>query len=114
MKIYARTLPHLLAAWLAMCGAANVLVACSSEDGPEAPTQTQDEATDSASASGVALRSDEVAKAGIRTSSAETASYLAQAHGFAVVLTHDLIAQSVSDVITAAAAEQQSKAALAR
>jgi hypothetical protein len=62
----------------------------------------------------VSLKSDEIEKAGIKTTPAAAASRAPEATGYALVLSRDVIAQAVADVTSAAATERQSRAALLR
>ncbi len=70
-------------------------------------------AEDAASAD-VKLEVDEVAKLGIAAAAAISVRYVPAKQGFAVVLSHDAIAQAVADVATAQAGARQSQAVLAR
>ncbi|MFL6547928.1 MAG: hypothetical protein ACJ8OJ_04490 [Povalibacter sp.] len=63
---------------------------------------------------GVELTAEQAEKIGIETQEVQARTYVPEARGFAVVLSHDVIAQSISDVVTADAAERQSRAALTR
>jgi hypothetical protein len=95
-------------------GVLTTLLGCSSkEDDPETHG-IQKEATEQPERSGVTLSAEEIQNAGIEIKTAEADTYAPQAHGFAVVIAHDAIAQSVSDVITAEAAAAQSRVALTR
>jgi hypothetical protein len=60
------------------------------------------------------LEPDEVAKLGIMTTAANSMRFIPATQGFAVVLSHDAIAQAVADVATAQAGARQSQAVLAR
>jgi hypothetical protein len=62
----------------------------------------------------VKLETEEAAKLGIAASAAVAARYIPAKQGFAVVLSHDAIAQAVADVVTAQAGAKQSQAVLAR
>ncbi len=99
--------------FLTICALSLLAIGCSADhdDEDDKPRAALAQHTENA---GVTLTTEEIEKGGIKTQPAEAATYVPQARGFAVVLPHDAIAQSVSDVITAAAARQQSKAALAR
>jgi hypothetical protein len=70
-------------------------------------------AEDAASAD-VKLEADEVAKLGIAAAAAISVRFIPAKQGFAVVLSHDAIAQAVADVATAQAEARQSQAVLAR
>jgi len=70
--------------------------------------------TKAAADEGVSLSADQVEKMGIVTGVAQAASYTPEAAGYAVVVPHETLAQGAADLITAQAAERQSRAALAR
>jgi hypothetical protein len=97
-----------------------LLAACgrqqSAADGAKAaPAEKSAAAEDAAEASAdVKLEAEEVAKLGIVASAAGAARYVPAKQGFAVVLSHDVIAQAVADVATAQAGARQSQAVLAR
>jgi hypothetical protein len=63
---------------------------------------------------GVALKPEEIEKAGILTTPGAATMHAPETGGYAVVLTRDAIAQAVADLTTAAAIERQSRSALAR
>jgi hypothetical protein len=63
---------------------------------------------------GVSLKSEEVEKLGISTTEAKSATHIPEVAGYGVIVPHETLAQSVSELVTAAAAENQSRAALAR
>ena len=63
---------------------------------------------------GVQLEPEEIEKAGIVTSPAAAARHTPESTGFAVVMTHEAIAQALAEVSSAVAAARQSRAALAR
>ena len=63
---------------------------------------------------GVTLKAEEIPKAGIQTVAAAAARHAPDVVGYGVVVAQDAIAQAAADLATAAAAEQQSSAALAR
>ncbi|MFI4889745.1 MAG: hypothetical protein ACHQIL_04360 [Steroidobacterales bacterium] len=63
---------------------------------------------------GVTLSAGQVEKMGIEASPAKAASYTPEAQGYAVVMAHEAIAQAVAERVSAQAAAQQSRAALAR
>jgi hypothetical protein len=82
---------------------------------PAAPTDEAAVAkTPEAPESGVRLTTAGVQKMGIVSAPAAATTVAAETRGYAVVLTHDVIAQAVADVDTADAAARQSRAALAR
>ena len=95
------------------CLALAVLSACNRS----APPAAADEAaatTPEETESGVKLTPAEVEKMGIVSASATATTTAAETSGYAVVLTHDVIAQAIADVDTADASARQSRAALAR
>jgi hypothetical protein len=63
---------------------------------------------------GVSLKPEEVDKLGITTAGAKPAMHIPEVAGYGVVVPHETLAQSVSELVTAAATENQSRAALAR
>ena len=80
-----------------------------------APEEKKAAAEDAASdTADVKLDADEVAKLGVATSAAIAVRFVPAKQGFAVVLSHDAIAQAVADVTTAQAGARQSQAVLAR
>lgn len=66
------------------------------------------------SAAGVELDAGQVQKLGIASTPATAATFVPQVSGYAVVVSHDAIAQNLAEVQTANAAVRQSRAALAR
>lgn len=79
----------------------------------EAPSPgAKDEAAPEAE--GVALKPEEIEKAGIATTPAVASVHAPETTGYAVVITREAIAQAVADLTTAAAVERQSRSALAR
>lgn len=95
------------------CLALALLSACNHA----APPAADDEAaatTPEETESGVKLTPAEVEKMGIVTASATATTTASEISGYAVVLTHDVIAQAIADVDTADASARQSRAALAR
>jgi len=77
-----------------------------------APSGTQGKSV--SKAGGVQLEPQEIEKAGIVTVAAAAARHAPESTGFAVVITHEAIAQALAEVSNAAAAARQSGAALAR
>jgi hypothetical protein len=77
-----------------------------------APADEKNKAT--AAAEGVTLKPEEVEKAGIVTVPAAATTHAPEATGYAVIITREALAQAVADLTTAAAAERQSAAVLAR
>ena len=65
-------------------------------------------------AEGVTLKSEEIEKAGIRTTMLATSSHAPESTGYAVVITRETTAQAVADLTSAAAIERQSRSALTR
>ena len=65
-------------------------------------------------AEGVSLKPDEVEKMGIVVAAAAAAHHVPETAGFGVVIAHESIAQAVAEVVSAAAVDRQSRAALAR
>jgi hypothetical protein len=63
---------------------------------------------------GVTLKADEIEKMGIITAEAKAVVHTPDVAGYGVVVPHEVLAQSVSELVTAAATEKQSGAALAR
>lgn len=98
---------------LLACLALALLSACNHS----APPAAADEAaatTPEETESGVKLTPAEVEKMGIVSASATATTAASETSGYAVVLTHDVIAQAIADVDTAEASARQSRAALAR
>ena len=63
---------------------------------------------------GLSLKPEEIEKLGIVTIEAKAATHIPEVAGYGVVVPHETLAQSVSELVTAAAVENQSRAALAR
>ena len=63
---------------------------------------------------GVSLKPEEVESMGIVVTAVTATSHAPEAAGFGVVSPHETIAQAVAELVTAAAAERQSRSALAR
>lgn len=78
-------------------------------DAKAAPDETEREA-----AAGVSLESQEIERLGITTVEAKAATRTQDVPGYGVILAHEALAQSVSELLTAAATQRQSSAALAR
>jgi len=85
---------------------ADALAGPEAKSGPAAAGKGGDE--------GVSLQAEEVEKLGIATAEAQRATHIPDMAGYGVVVPHEALAQSVSELVTAAAAAQQSSAALAR
>lgn len=113
----ARIRPGQLAAilWLlAACSTALSIAGC--QRAPPATEAPAAEAKDKAApeAEGVALKSEEIEKAGIKTSTLAAVSHAPESTGYAVIITREAIAQAVADLTSAAAVERQSRSALTR
>ncbi|MBV8496439.1 MAG: hypothetical protein JO361_06640 [Gammaproteobacteria bacterium] len=94
--------------WLAFL----LVGACQRQSSP--PAEGAPAKAEAAEEAGVALTPEEIEKAGIRTTAAVAVERSPETTGYAVVLAHEAIAQSVADLATAAAAERQSSAARER
>jgi hypothetical protein len=79
------------------------------EHAPE--TEAATPATDE---SAVALTEEQIEKIGIKVAPAKSLAHTPEVLGFGVVISHDALAQAVSEVTTEKAAVNQSRAALAR
>lgn len=102
-----------MARWLAVAVCASLLLAAGCQQASSAaPTQAKGSA--GAETEGVALKPEEIERAGIKTTSAAASELAPEATGYALVITREAIAQVVADLSTAAAMERQSRAALAR
>lgn len=84
------------------------LVGCNKE-----PAKHADDDKPEAAQSQVTLSSEDVEHLGILTAAVQAATYTPSVRGFGNVVSFDALAQSTSDVTTAAAAARQSQAALA-
>ena len=80
----------------------------------ESAAQPEVAAVKENAAGGVTLSGDQVKKLGIETSAAKAASFTPEVAGYAVVVEHETLAQSVAELSVAQAAERQSRAARAR
>lgn len=101
--------------WFAtVCAVLLAVAGCQRTQPPAdaAPAEARDQA--SVEGEGVTLKSDEIEKAGIKTTPAAAAREAPESTGYALVLTREAIAQAVADIASAAAAERQSRAALLR
>jgi hypothetical protein len=99
---------------VAACSTALSIAGCQrAPPATEAPTA---EAKDKAApeAEGVTLKSEEIEKAGIKTTTLAASSHAPESTGYAVVITREAIAQAVADLTSAAAVERQSRSALTR
>jgi hypothetical protein len=97
--------------------AASLLIAISAchdsaDKSAAAPTAAVEEADESSDR--VSLKPEQVEKLGVETVEVRAVKHAAQARGFAVVITHDTIAQAVAELETATALEHQSQSAMAR
>jgi len=100
---------------LAACAAAMlVLCGCHKAVSSSAPAPSDAKAASEGPEEGISLKPEEVTKLGIVTTEARAVANAPEMSGFAVVVTHDSIAQLVADLRTAVAAEHQSRAAFAR
>jgi len=104
---------------VALCAAAfaaTLLPLAGCRQGASVADQPPSEAKDKAppEAEGVALKPEEIEKAGIVTTPAVATQHAPDTTGYAVVLARDAIAQALADLTSAAAVERQSRAALER
>jgi len=81
--------------------------------GAEAPPAEAKEQP-AAETEGVALKPEEIERAGIVLTPAAATLHAPETTGYAVVITREAIAQAVADLTSAAAVERQSRSALAR
>jgi hypothetical protein len=88
--------------------------ACSRQSPEAQPAPAEPAAKADSTPHPVSLTPAEVAKLGVITTAATAIDYVAQIGGFAVVLSHDAIAQAVADTATAQGAARHSHAVLAR
>lgn len=88
-----------------------MLGACKRAETPEAE---QDQKADALPDRGLALSDADTQRLGISREVAAAITFKPEARGYAVVIGHDVIAQSVADVEMAKAAARQSQTALAR
>jgi len=97
-----------------LCAAVLVVAGCQRSEPPAGaePAQAADKA--SVEGEGVSLKPEEIEKAGIKTTPAVAARQAPESTGYALVLTREAIAQALADITSAAAAERQSRAVLAR
>lgn len=97
----------------ALCAA--MLAAGGCRKGPPesaAPAETKEQG--GAPAEGVALKPEEIAKAGIEITTAAATTHAPEVTGYTVVIGHDAIAQALAELTSAAAVARQSRAALER
>ncbi len=96
------------------------LSGCAREASPDAPrsepakTDQSEAGAPNSATNTVTLSAEQVEKLGLRVKPATEISFHAQAEGYAQVWSHEPIAQLLSDLATATAAQRQSAAALKR
>lgn len=90
-----------------------LLAACGGKQEVDSVTATEPE-TQTTSGAGLMLDKEQIEKLGLATQPAVAASYVAEASGYGQVIGHENIALMSAEIATAAAAVQQSRAALAR
>jgi hypothetical protein len=83
-------------------------------DPPAAEDSKPQKSSAAESAEGVSLKPEEIHSMGIVLTTVVRSTHAPEAEGFGVVSPHEAIAQAVAELATAAAAERQSHAALAR
>jgi len=113
-------LSGLCAAFLLLDGCQKT--AAPADDAPSAATSKAEHSARAAkpaasgedSAQGVSLEPDEVEKMGITLTAAAATQHVPETAGFGVVTAHESIAQAVAELVTSAAVDRQSRAALAR
>lgn len=88
------------------------LTACQRDDASAQARESAPEETDPQGA--LALSAEQIQRLGMTRRAATGVSFTPEVRGYGVVLGHDVIAQSVADVVTASAAARQSQTALAR
>jgi hypothetical protein len=106
----------------ALCGALLLIGACGkSSSGPDkndakdSGAAAQGKAEERKSEPGtVTLKPEQIQSIGLTTAPVSAAEHRAETVGYAVVLSHDVIAQAVAELRTAQAAARQSRAALER
>ncbi len=93
-----------------------LLSACGKAQDPVASRGASGEAksADDGEAKGVTLTAEEIEKLGVTTQPAQSTEYRSETPGYGVVLEHQVIAQAVADIQTAAASARSSKASLER
>ena len=106
--------PVAMARWTAACCAALVAMAGCRPGAPATETAAADAKPAAAEAEGVTLKPDEIDKMGITTSAAAATQHAPESIGYALVVTHEAIAQALADVTSATAVAHQSQSALAR
>ena len=105
-------------ATLVLLVSAVLLGACAkkepAENAKSAPEEKQAPAESAPESAEIKLEPEEAAKLGIAVTAALPGHFIPAKQGFAVVMSHESIAQSVADVTTAKAGARQSQAVLAR
>jgi hypothetical protein len=98
------------------CAALLALAACrrGPPDEGRAPAAAAGKSAPAAEAEGLALKPDEIAKAGIATTRAAPTEHAPESTGYALVIAREAIAQAAAELTSAAAVERASRAALAR
>lgn len=99
-------------ATLALCAA--LLDGCQKAAAPAESAPAEHDRADDAAGASVSLSVEERQKLGVATVEPKPVSWAAESNGFAVVVSHDGIAQAVAELASAQAAERQSRAAVAR
>jgi len=101
---------------LAIGAASTALSLAGCRQGPSAaePPRVEAKGKRAPEAEGVALKSEEIEKAGIKTATLAASSHIPESTGYAVVITRETIAQALADLTSAAAVERQSRSALTR
>jgi hypothetical protein len=112
----ARTRPGETVVILLIAAACTTLSLAGCQKAPSAAAAPAAEAKDKGApeAEGVALKPEEIEKAGIKTATLTASSHSPESAGYALVVTRETIAQAVADLTSAAAVERQSRSALAR
>jgi hypothetical protein len=104
-----------MAPWVAaLCAALLSIAGC--RQAPSTAQVPAGEAKDNAAAEtpGVTLKPDEIDKMGIKITPAVASLQAPESIGFGLVITREAIAQAIAELSTTAAAERQSRGALAR
>jgi hypothetical protein len=106
-----------------LCLALAALSACK-KSAPEKTASAADEKSSSAAktgeskdqeaSDGVSLTPEQIEKIGLKTVAVKAVDYSEETAGYGTVIPHEAIAQAVAEIITAQAAEKQSRSSLAR
>jgi hypothetical protein len=106
-----------------LCLALAALSACK-KSAPEKTASTADEKSssvaktgeskDQEASEGVSLTAEQIEKIGLKTVAVKAVDYSEETAGYGTVIPHEAIAQAVAEIITAQAAEKQSRSSLAR